>query len=567
MLEVLKQVTASMTAPDQMFAISEAEVRGHQLKVWANAPGSLRDTWLGTAQHGDKEYLAYQDEVWSYNQAHEQVARIANWMVSHGIKQHDRVAIAMRNYPEWMLCYWATVSIGAVVVGVNAWWVAEELKYGLEDCQAKLLICDDIRLQRFAEIRQSFADMSVVAVRVEDTPEWATPWDQLLNTEPSLPAATIDSDDDACIFYTSGTTGFPKGAQLTHRSCVSQLFSALFASLSQVTASALINGMEPPNPMAPNAPSPVGLITTPLFHVTANNSLAQGLTVSGGKLVHMYKWDAAEALQLIEKHRVTNFTGVPSMSRELISHPDFANRDLSSLASLGGGGAPVQPDLIEKIDSSGGQAVPAQGYGLTETCGMVTASYGPFLSAKPTSAGIVLPLIEIKTIDKQGNDLPRGETGEICIWGSHLIKGYLNRADATAETIIDGWLHTGDIGFVDEDNFIYLVDRAKDMVLRGGENIFCSEVEAAIYNYPAVAECSVFSVADERLGEEVGCAVFPGAGQSLDAGELRAFLKTKLAAFKIPRYIWVVDQPLPRNASGKFVKRELQKNLSLADAS
>ena len=267
---------------------------------------------------------------------------------------------------------------------------------------------------------------------------------------------------------------------------------------------------------------------------------------------------------MIEKHSYQLYRGTqyePGTDQP----SDFASRT-SSLASLGGGGAPVQPDLIEKIDNSGGQGVPAQGYGLTETCGMVTASYGRFYPL-PTSAGIVLPLIEIKTIDKQGNDLPRGETGEICIWGSHLIKGYLNRADATAETIIDGWLHTGDIGFVDEDNFIYLVDRAKDMVLRGGENIFCSEVEAAIYNHPGVAECSAFSVADERLGEEVGCAIFPGAGHSLDTGELRAFLETKLAAFKIPRYIWVVDQPLPRNASGKFVKRELQKSLSLADAS
>ena len=468
MLDVLNQVTAQLTTPGQMFELTDATVRGNKMKVWANAPDSLRDVWLSTSAHADRDYLVYQDERWTYSQAHEEVARIANWLVSRGIGQHDRVAIAMRNYPEWMLCYWAVASIGAVAVGVNAWWVAEELKYGLTDSGAKMLICDRERLTRFGEIRDVFPEMPVVAVRVDEMPEWATPWSDVLKSDAIMPAANIDPDDDVCIFYTSGTTGFPKGAQLTHRSCTNQLLSALFANLSQSMANAIIEGEEPPNPLDPNAAQLAGLLVTPLFHVTANNGLAQGLTVSGGKLVHMYKWDAGEALRLIEQEKITGFTGVPTMSRELINHPDFDTRDVSSLTSLAGGGAPVQPDLIEKIDSHGAHVIPAQGYGLTETCGMATGSYGKFLTEKPHSAGIAMPVCEIKTVDELGNDLPRGETGEICIYGPHIIKGYLNRPDATAETIVDGWLHTGDIGYVDEDNFVYLVDRAKDMVLRGG---------------------------------------------------------------------------------------------------
>jgi acyl-CoA synthetase (AMP-forming)/AMP-acid ligase II len=308
------------------------------------------------------------------------------------------------------------------------------------------------------------------------------------------------------------------------------------------------------------------IVTTPLFHVTANNCLAQSMTVAGGKLVHMYKWDAGEALRIIEEEKITNFSGVPTMSREIINHPDFARRDTSSLVALGGGGAAVQPDLIDKIDKAGGGAQPAQGYGMTETCGMISASAGRYLTDKPNSAGLVLPIFEVKCIDEQGNDLPQGETGEICIRGAQVIKGYLNRPEATAESIVDGWLITGDIGFTDEDNFIYLVDRAKDMVLRGGENVYCSEVEVALYKHDSVAECAVFSVPDDRLGEEVGAAIFPAQDTHPTADDIRAFCKTQLAAYKVPRYLWILDQPLPRNASGKFVKRELQDKLKVSDA-
>lgn len=566
MYQALEETVAEMTAAGQMFEINEVDVGGITLKAFTLAPATLREAWLDSVGHGEADYLVYKDERWTYTEAHEQVARIANWLTGMGIGQHDHVAIAMRNYPEWMLCYWALVSMGAVPVGINAWWVADELKYGLKDSETKLLICDRERLERFKEIREEFPDMPVAAVRVDDAPDWVTPWSEVLQAEPLLPEVTIDPDDDACIFYTSGTTGYPKGAQLTHRGCVTNAFGYLFATLTMSVAQGKAKAAAGEEAAAPAATQIATILATPLFHVTANNCMAQVITLAGGKLVHLYKWDPAEALRIIEKEKITVFSGVPTMSRELISHPDYAKYDTSSLSAMGGGGAAVQPDLIEKIDKTSGGAAPAQGYGLTETCGLVATAAGMYLTAKPNSAGYVSPIWEVKTIDEEGNELPKGETGELCLKGAQVIKGYLNRPDATAEAIVDGWLLTGDIGFMDEDNFIYLVDRAKDMVLRGGENVYCSEVEVALYKHGDVAECAVFSVPDERLGEEVGAAIFPAAGKQPSAEDVRTFCKTKLASFKAPRYIWIMSEPLPRNASGKFVKRELQESLALEDA-
>ena len=566
MYKALKAAIAEMTAPGQLFEITEVEVRGQRIKSWAIAPASLREVWLNTAGYDAADYLVYQDERWNYTQAHQQVASIAAWLSANGIGRHDRVAIAMRNYPEWMLAYWAIVSLGAAAVGINAWWVAEELKYGLKDSAPKALICDRERLQRFAEIRAELPALRVIGVRIDDPPDWVDPWSSLLAAEPVLPEAVIEPDDDCSVYYTSGTTGYPKGAQLTHRGCVNNLLSLAFIGQVQAAARAKVTGEPAEDPLAEGAPQMAAIVATPLFHVTANNCLAQTMTIAGGKLVHMYKWDAGEALRIIEQEKITAFTGVPVMSREIIKHPDFARRDISSLKSLGGGGAAVQPDLIEKIDRNGRGAEPAQGYGMTEVCGMISASSGYYLLDKPNSAGIIMPIYDSKCIDPEGNELPVGATGELCVRGAQVIKGYLNRPQATAETIVDGWLHTGDIGYIDGDNFVYLVDRAKDMVLRGGENVYCSEVEVALYKNDAVAECTVFSVPDEHLGEEVGAALFLFEGQAVSASDIRKFCKTRLAAYKIPRYIWILEQPLPRNASGKFVKRELQEKLDISTA-
>ena len=306
----------------------------------------------------------------------------------------------------------------------------------------------------------------------------------------------------------------------------------------------------------------VFMAPTPLFHVTANNCLLHPATISGSRIVLMYKWDAGRALELIEREGVTNFSGVPTMSREMLMHPDWAARDTSTLVGMGGGGAPLQPDLVDKIDKSLKGGAPSTGYGLTETHGIVTANSGSLYTAKPASCGRVVPVLDAKLIDDVGEEVTEpGGRGELCVRGSVVIKGYLNREESTADAIRDGWFRTGDIATIDDDGFVFIVDHAKDMVLRGGENVYCSEVEAAIYENPEVAEAAVFGVPDDRLGEIVGVAIVRAPGATLDDDSLRAFLDAKLAKYKIPERIWFMDEPLPRNANGKFVKRDLRNTL------
>jgi len=562
MYEQLREVWNELVSEGQ-FKITEVEVRGNRIKTYAAAPPSLREVWLASAAYGDRDYLVYHDERITYAQAHAQVASIANWLIDQGVATGDRVAIAMRNYPEWLLTYWATVSIGATVVGVNAWWVGPELVYGLNDSKPKVLVCDQERLERALEHLGEIPPMTIVGVRIGRDAERIVPWSTLVEHGGDLPEATIDPDSDACIFYTSGTTGHPKGAQLTHRGCVNNLMNLAFWG-SCLTRLAERSGAAPP--AGGEAPILAGLVTTPLFHVTANNCLAHATTLQGGKLVHMYKWDASEALKLIERERITNMTGVPTMSRELVSHPDFDKYDTSSLVSVGGGGAQLQPDLVTKIDEKVKTARPGTGYGMTETCGIITSIGADFFIDKPESVGPAMPNFDIKCVDGSGNEVPQGGVGELWVKGAPVIRGYLNRPDATAETITDGWLHTGDVARIDEDGFIYIVDRVKDMVLRGGENVYCAEVESAIYEHPAVAECTVFGVPDLRLGEEVGAAIHLREGVPVSADTIRNHCRERISAHKIPRYLWFLSEPLPRNANGKFMKRELKDKLAVDDA-
>jgi acyl-CoA synthetase (AMP-forming)/AMP-acid ligase II len=561
----LNSVWDELTSPGQIFEIETLEVRGSPMRSYKHAPASLREIWMGTAAYQDQEYLIFQNERCTYAQAHEFTASIANWLSLQGVQPGDRVAIAMRNYPEWMLAHWAVVSMGAVVVGMNAWWVPHEMQYALKDSTPKVIICDQERLLRLKEIRDDFPDLIVCAVRLRDeAPDGVVDWVEVINTEPVMPEVSIDPDDDACVFYTSGTTGTPKGAQLTHRGCVANLLNIGFSRALQETALARA-GVQSKGAMESDQVN-IALVATPLFHVTANNCVAQGIAATGGKLILMYKWDAGEALRVIEAEKVTTFSAVPMMSREMLIHPDFATRDTSSLKSMGGGGAAVQPDLTRKLNETMKNAVPSTGYGMTETCGIISASAGAFLVDRPQSVGRALPTFEAKCVNESGDTVATGQPGELWVRGACVIKGYLNRPEATAETITDGWLHTGDVAYMDEDEFIYLVDRAKDMVLRGGENVYCAEVESVLFEHESVAECVVFGVEDDRLGEEVGAAVLLREGASADAAQLREHLKQKLSSYKIPRYIWLVDAPLPRNASGKFVKREIHDALDLADA-
>jgi len=560
----MQTVWDQLTGQGGPFEVVEAEVGGNLLKTYATAPPSLRELWLSSLAFADRDYLVFQDERKTYAEAHADVAAIANWLLQQGIKPGDRIAIAMRNYPEWLLIYWAGMTQGIAIVGMNAWWVEEEMAYGLEDSTPKILFCDQERLDRFNNIRDNFTDIHVVTVRCASANDTDIAYETVTATPGVLPDQTVAPDDDACIFYTSGTTGRPKGAQLTHRGCVSNIMNiAFFGNLGTLTT-ALVDKVAPPNPE--DAVPISGLITTPLFHVTANNCLAQAATASGGKLALMYRWDAEDALKIIEAEKITNLTGVPVMSRELISHPDFEKYDTSSLLSVGGGGAQLQPDLVAKIDKAVATARPSTGYGMTETCGIISSISGDFFVDKPDSCGRAVPTLDAKCFDAEGNEVAQGEVGEMWVKGAPVIKGYLNRPDATAESITDGWLHTGDVARIDKEGFIFVVDRVKDMVLRGGENIYCAEVESVVFHIDGVAECTVFGVEDDRLGEEVGLAVVLAPGSNLDAEAIRTQCAARMAKFKIPRYIWLMTESLPRNASGKFLKRELRESLKISNA-
>jgi long-chain acyl-CoA synthetase len=569
-IDVLKSAWEELTAPGAQFAWSEQVVRGIPMRVFDQAPPNMRFLWELSAGFSDRPYIVFEDEVITYGEAHAEVRSLAHKLVDdYGVGKGDRVAIAMRNYPEWAISYWAVISIGAAAVGVNAWWTSSELEYGLSDSRPKVVIADDERLERILPVLDSLRDegpMHVISVRSDrELPADAKRWDDVVdaaNAPDALPDADIDPDDDMCIFYTSGTTGFPKGAQLTHRGSVHNLLHLAFANTSAaIAASRLAEQSGVQEEKSADVP-PTIMVPTPLFHVTANNCVLHPGTATGAKLVFMHKWDAGRALELIEREQVVSFTGVPTMSREMLLHPDWETRDTSSMAAMGGGGAALQPDLVEKIDSAKGAVKPSTGYGLTETHGIITAVGNIFFSARPTSAGLVMPTLEAKVIDEDGNDLPEGSRGELCVKGPVVVKGYLNRPEATAEAIQDGWFRTGDIVYIDEDGFVHIVDRAKDMLLRGGENVYCAEVEAAIYEHENIAEAAVFGVPDDRLGEAVGVAIFLREGTTLTEEELAVHLEPRLAKFKIPAHVWFRDGPLPQNANGKFLKRELREELA-----
>ncbi len=560
----LKKAWGELTHPGAPFEIVATTIRGEALNCYKHAPPSIREIWLSTAQFAERDYIVYLDERITYGEAHAQVGAIAAWLAGEGVTAGDRVAIAMRNFPEWMLIYWACVSTGIAVVGMNAWWTPDEVEYALKDSAPKVVFGDGERLERILQRPGTAAKSKLVGVRLDGPVAGVTPYADVIAGGGALPDVTVDPDADACIFYTSGTTGFPKGAQLTQRGCVANLFNMMFSGQVQGLATMRAMGVDPAQAPAPGIP--VALLTTPLFHVTANNCGAYAVTAGGGKMVLMYRWDAGDALKLIEREKVTAMSGVPVMSRELLAHVDFDHTDTSSLVSLGGGGAQLQPDLVAKIDSQVATARPNTGYGMTETCGIITAVAADFFIDKPASVGPAMPTFEVKCVDDDGETVAPGEIGELWVKGSPVIKGYINRPEATADSITRGWLHTGDVARIDEDGFIFIVDRKKDMVLRGGENVYCAEVEACMHQHPAVAECCVFGVPDARLGEEVAAAVVLREGHRLDAEALKAHCAVLISRHKVPRYIWFLTDSIPRNASGKFLKRELRERLKVEEA-
>ncbi|MCD9625162.1 class I adenylate-forming enzyme family protein [Rhabdothermincola salaria] len=551
-----EEAVAYVTGPGGPLEIVDADVAGTPQKVFAATPPTLRALWDTLRARGDAPYLVYEDEQWSFADVVAQIDALGALLVDrYGVTKGDRVAIAMRNYPEWITAFAAITSIGAVAVSLNAWWTGPELEYGLTDSGAKVVVGD---LPRIGRVADRLADLGVagLAVRAEgEVPAGVDRLEDVLVTGAPLPQVDIGPDDDATILYTSGTTGRPKGAVSTNRAVLTGLMG--FACRSVVEM--LRTDRDEPHPFPTTF-----VLVVPLFHVTGCVPVMLGSALAGHKLVMMHKWDPARALELIERERVTNFIGVPTMAADLLACPDFATRDTSSLSNVGGGGAPMAPGLVKRIEDSFGTARPQLGYGMTETNAYGPSNTGDDYVRKPASTGRLVPIMDVKVVGTAGEDLPVGEVGEVCFRGANLIRGYWNRPEATAESITDGWLHTGDLGYLDDEGFVFLVDRAKDMVLRAGENVYCAEVEAAIYEHPAVHEAAVFGLPHERLGEEVACALQPKVGMAIDTDELSDFLAERIARFMVPTQWFVSDEPLPRGATGKILKREIKDNVLAA---
>jgi long-chain acyl-CoA synthetase len=541
---------AAVTAPGQRFETERRSIRGIEYTVFRNCPPSLRELFDTARERGDETFLVYEDERWSFTDTMTVVDALGATLVDrYGVGKGDRVAIGMRNYPEWVISFAAITSIGAVSVSLNAWWSEDELDFALEDCGAKVLIADAERVTRSAPACARLGIRTIAVRAPADLPGDADHWPDVVIPGAPLPEVAIDPDDDATILYTSGTTGRPKGAVSTHR--------AILQALLGFGCRGALDRLRRPEETPTGGP-PVFILIVPLFHVTGCVPVMLSCFASGLKLVIMYKWDPERALELIERERVTNFVGVPTQSWDLLESPRFADFDTSSLVSVGGGGAPAPPELVKRVANSFAKGRPSIGYGMTETNAYGPGNSGLDYTSHPTSTGRATPILEIDVRDPEDRSLPVGERGEIWFKGPNLIRGYWNRPDATGETIVDGWLRTGDIGRVDSEGFVYVEDRAKDMVLRAGENVYCTEVEAALYEHPAVYEAAVFGVPHERLGEEVAATVYRRPGFELTVESLQEHVRQRLAPFKVPTKVILVDAPLPRNPAGKVLKRELR---------
>ncbi len=550
-----EQAVAQMTSAGQMFELNDVEINGYHYRNYAGAPQNLNGYYQFMLMHGEKEFAVYQDERYTFAEALQHTNEFAAALVDrYGIEKGDRVAILSRNNPQWMMAFMAITSIGAVAVPMNAWWTTEELDYGFEDSGCKLVVADRSRIIRLEPIVEKYG---LTLVSVDDCSDLSvahTPFSSILQdyNGATLPELEVLADDYATIMYTSGSTGHPKGALSSHRGILSALFSWMLMGLA---SKSLEDQSESDGVSYP----PSGLLTIPLFHCTASHSAFLLSLIIGRKLVIMHKWDAQEALRLIEKERITWFTGVPTMSAELQSAAVDSDRDISSLKDVFSGGAARPPDQVAKIAKTFKKSTPGTGYGLTETNAMGAVNSGAFYIANPHSTGRAVPAVtDFKIISPDGESLPAGERGEVCMKSPANGLGYWNKPEATAEAFVEGWFHSGDVGYLDEDGFLYIVDRIKEIIIRGGENISCLEVEASIYTHPAVEEAAVFGLPDERLGEAVGAAIVLREGFSLNAEELREFLTEHLAGFKIPAHIWFRAEKLPRIASGKIFKRELK---------
>lgn len=553
-----------MTAPASPFEIEEKEIRGVRVKTWKNAPPTLAEVYAVSAPFAGRDYMVYENERATFGAHAKAVAHFARRLQADGVKKGDRVAIIMRNLPEWSVAFWASVLVGAIATPLNAWWTGPELEYGLTDSGAKVAILDSERWERLREHVDNCPDLKRLYVsrevddvadprvaKLDDIIGATAKWAALPHAE--LPKVALSPEDDATIFYTSGTTGKPKGAVITHRNIVSNFFNALCAQARAF----LRRGEMPPAP-DPNAPQRVILISVPFFHATGCFAVMIPAMMAGSRLVMQRKWDAEKALELIERERVTNAGGVPTIAWQIIEHPRFAEFDLSSLESISYGGAPSAPELVRRMKERFPKLQPGQGWGMTETSATAVSNTSEDYERKPSSCGVPPPTGDVRIVGGDGKDVPVGEVGELWYRGPVVVRGYWQKPEATAQTFVDGWVKTGDLAKVDEEGFVYIVDRAKDMLIRGGENIYCVEVENALYDHPAVMDAAVIGIPHRTLGEEPAAVVHLKPGMKATEEELRHFVSQKIAAFKVPVKIAFLPETLPRNPNGKIMKKDLK---------
>ncbi len=556
-----------LTGPGMPFETETLEIAGRRVRAYKHAFPHLRAVFVHGRQWGAREYLVFEGERLTFDNHGRAVAAFARVLFSrYGVRKGDRIAIAMRNFPEWSIAFWAGVVLGAVVTPLNGWGTADDLQYGIVHSGSKVAVVDAERFERLAPLRDALGGASLIAVRTprdqlagaplfEDLIGPAHAYSAIVDT--SLPAAEIGPDDEATIFYTSGTTGQPKGALATQRNMVTNLVNVDFAA----AFAAVRRGQAPPKD-DPAAPQKVGLMPAPFFHVTGCHSNLIPAMAKGRKIVLMYKWNPERALELIEKERINTTAGVPSMAWQLLESPDFPRRDLSSIEGMSYGGAAAAPELTLKVARAySGRVLPRQAYGATETASVSTAISAEDFQHRPTSVGPAVPGCDIRIVRDDGSDAPTGESGEIWISGANVVKGYWNNPEATRSAFVEGWYRTGDIGRVDEEGFVYVMDRIKDMLIRGGENIYCVEIEAALFTHDAVLEAAVVGLPHRVLGEEVGAVVQIKEGHDVDEEALRRHVAGRLAAHKIPKVIEIRTEELPKNATGKVLKRTLRDEI------
>jgi long-chain acyl-CoA synthetase len=540
------------------FEIEQVEVEGRSIRCWKNAAPSMAALVEKSREYGDMDFIVYMDERLPFSEHYQKVAAVAHQLIDRfGIVKGDRVAIAMRNYPEWSIAFWAAAAVGAVVVPLNAWWTSDELEYGLTDSGSRLIFADAQRLERLQNIASDLPLEHIVAVRCEAVPAGVTAIDTLWQGASDalrLPTVSIVPEDNATLFYTSGTTGFPKGTLGTHRNFCSAALTMPYSGVQGI----LRSGGTLLDLMALKKTPRAALLTVPLFHVTGCHGLMLGNFSSGGKLVMMQKWDPVVALELIEQERINIFSGVPTMVRQLLDANETEQRDLSTVTNIGYGGAPAPPELLRRIKAVMPAVGASNGWGITETSAAIATNTRQDYADKPDSVGPAAPVCDVKVVNEAGEQLAAGELGELWVRGPNVVKGYWRQPEATAAAFTDGWFHTGDLGKIDEQGFIYLVDRLKDVIIRGGENIYSAEVEAALSEHPAVVLACVFALPDEVLGEQVGAAVQLRPEDTVSAQALQQFLANRLAAYKVPTKIWTRHEPLPTGATGKVQKKEVK---------